>query len=172
MRLYQRGITRGLVTAITGAALGLGLTACGDDEEERSKRALSKRQYIARSNAICERTQKKAGKVFERIVGEEGPPAPGEEQAYLRKATRFLEEGAIPIISENLAGRRALPAPAGDEQQIAAINSAGAKAVAGFKEIAEDPAKVESLFRGKLADPAKRWDALSRAYGIEKCGGD
>jgi hypothetical protein len=172
MGKHGDAITRGLAAALTGVALALSLAACGDDGDDGGGEALSKREFIARSNALCERTQKKSGVVFERIVGKEGRPAPGEEQAFLRKAGRFLRQGAIPIISENLEGRRALPAPEGDEQKIAAINAAGAKAVAGFKQIAKDPAKVEALFRGTLADPAKRWDTLSRQYGIEKCGGD
>lgn len=53
-----------------------------------------------------------------------------------------------------------------------AIIAAGEKALRGFDEVASGRAKTRALFEGKLADPAKEFDALSRRYGIAKCGGD
>jgi hypothetical protein len=143
-------------------------TACGGDNGGES---LSKSEYIARSNAICERTAKKAEVQFKRIVGAERPKR-GEEQRYVSNAQRFLEAGAIPIIRENLEDRRALGAPKGDEQEVKAILAAGETAIAGFERIATDKARVEALFRGRTPDPATEFDTRSRRYGIEKCGGD
>ena len=158
--------------------LGLALAStigCGDDDSnDSSARAetISKQQYIARSGAICESTGQKAGVQFERIVGSETPRTPGQERRYLVKAQRFLSEAAIPIIRENIERRHDLPAPAGDEGEIEAIFAAGEKALVGFQDVASDPAKTRALFEGKLADPAAQFDALSRRYGIDKCGGD
>jgi hypothetical protein len=143
-------------------------TACGGGNDDKQ---LSKREYIARSNAICQRTSKESGVQFKRIVGAERPKR-GEEQRYVSNAQRFLKQAAIPIIGENLADRRALGAPEGDEKQIAAIMAAGERAIAGFERIASDRSRVEALFRGRLADPATEFDALSRRYGIDHCGGD
>jgi hypothetical protein len=142
--------------------------ACGGDSEGD---ALSKSEYIARSNAICKRTAKKAEVQFRRIVGAEKPRR-GEEQRYLSNAQRFLRTAAIPIISENLDDRRALAAPKGDEEEIQAIIAAGDKAIAGFERIAADQSRVEALFRGRTRDPATEFDARSKRYGIESCGGD
>jgi hypothetical protein len=153
------------------AAIAL-VAGCGDDDNDADSEGLSRSDYIARSGAICESTAQKAEVAFKRIVGKEGPPPPGEEQAFLVKAQRFLAEGAIPIIRENVDRRRELPAPAGDEGEIEAIIAAGEKALVGFDDVASDPAKTRALFEGKLADPAKQFDALSRKYGIDKCGGD
>ena len=150
------------------AIASLFATACGSGNDNK---ALSKPEYIARSNAICQRTSKEAGVQFNRIVGSERPKR-GEEQRYLSKAQRFLKQAAIPIIRENLTDRRALGAPEGDEKQIDAIIAAGEKAITGFEQIAADRSRVEGLFRGRIPDPAKRFDALSRRYGINHCGGD
>jgi hypothetical protein len=148
------------LTAATGAACG-----GGDD-------AISRSEYIARSGAICDSTSQRADMQFKRIVGVGGPPPPGQEQRYIAKAQRFLTEAAIPIIRSNIEQRRKLPTPPSDEAQITAIIAAGEGALRGFEEIASDRAKVRALFEGKLADPARQFDALSRSYGIAKCGGD
>jgi hypothetical protein len=153
------------------AAIAL-VAGCGDDDNDKDRDGLSKSDYIARSGAICESTGQKAGVQFDRIVGSEGPPPPGQERRYLVKAQRFLSDAAIPIIRENIERRRELPAPAGDEGEIEAIFAAGEKALVGFQDVASDPVKTRALFEGKLADPAKQFDALSQKYGIDKCGGD
>jgi hypothetical protein len=142
--------------------------ACGGDNDGE---ALSKSEYIARSNAACERSAKKSEVQFKRIVGAERPRR-GEEQRYVSNAQRFLRLAAIPIIRENLDDRRALAAPKGDEQEIDAIIAAGERAIAGFERIAADRSRVEALFRGRTPDPATEFDTRSRRYGIEHCGGD
>jgi hypothetical protein len=153
------------------------VTGCGeDDSNEPSARAdddpISKREYIARSAAICERTGQKASEEFKRMVGEQGPPPPGEERRFLANAQRFLREAAIPIIRENVDARRELPVPEGDEEEDQAIIAAGENALAGFEQVAADKSRVRALFEGKIPDPAKKFDALSSTYGIDKCGGD
>ena len=141
---------------------------CGDDEDE----GISRAEYIERSGAICERTGEQAGEQFERIVGEEGPPPPGEEERFLTNAQRFLKEGAIPNIRQNIDERRELPTPEGDEEKIEAIIAAGEEALVGFERVAANRSQVRGLFEGKIPDPATEFDALSRRYGIDKCGGD
>ena len=156
------------LTLVVGVAVAVFATACGGDN---GGEALSKSEYIARSNAICDRTAKKAEVQFKSIVGAERPRR-GEEQRYVTNAQRFLRSGAIPIIRENLDDRRALAAPEGDEPEIEAILAAGEEAIAGFERIAADKSRVEALFRGQTRDPATEFDARSRRYGIESCGGD
>jgi hypothetical protein len=106
------------------------VAACGSDN---GGEALSKSEYIARSNAVCERTAKEAEVQFKSIVGAERPKR-GEEQRYVSNAQRFLRVAAIPIIRENLDDRRALAAPKGDEQEIEGIIAAGENAIAGYSE--------------------------------------
>lgn len=144
------------------------VTGCGDDDDDER---ISKQEYITRSNALCEQTSAKAEAAFERMVGQDHP-APGEEQAFLAKTQRFYVEAAVPAIRQNVVSRRALPAPAGDEREVEAIIAAGEEALDQFDRIAEDRAQLKALFTGELRDPATRFDALSRRYGIDKCGGD
>jgi hypothetical protein len=153
---------------IVVALASVHVAGCGGD----GGGGISKQQYIARSNAICERTKQQADAQFKAIVGEEGPPKPGQEQLFITKAQRFLREAAIPSIRENVAERRKLESPQGDEAKTKAIIAAGDRALAGFERVAADRAQVRGLFEGKLPDPAKEFDALSRSYGIDKCGGD
>jgi hypothetical protein len=159
---------RAPVTISVAVVASLFAVACGGDNDSE---ALSKNEYIARSNAICQRTAKKAEVQFKRIVGAQRPKR-GEEQRYLTNAHRFLKVAAIPIIRENLEDRRALVAPKGDKEEIDAILAAGEEAIAGFERIAADRSRVEALFRGKLRDPATEFDARSKSYGIEHCAGD
>jgi hypothetical protein len=159
---------KALSTISVVVATSLFAVACGGDNDGA---ALSKSEYIARSNAICQRTAKKAEVQFKRIVGAERPKR-GEEQSYLTKAHRFLKAAAIPTIRENLEDRRALAAPKDDKEEIDAILAAGEEAIAGFERIAADRSRVEALFRGQLRDPATEFDARSKRYGIEHCAGD
>ena len=165
VRAARKTTASATLAALSAALL---LAACGDS----AGKTMSKAEYVARSGATCERTGQKAGEQFTRIVGKAGRPAPEEEQRYLAKAQRFLKEAAIPIIRENIAERRKLPAPEGDEKQIKAILAAGERAVDGFERIAADKSLVRQLFEEKIPDPATEFDALSRRYGINKCGGD
>jgi hypothetical protein len=149
-----------LALAVTGT------TGCGDDDD-----AISQQEYVARSSALCEETGKKAEVAYKRMVGQVRP-TPGKERAFLVKQQRFFREAAIPAIRENVERRAALPVPDGDEDEIDAIIGAGRKAVASFEDITADRSKLEALLRGKIPDPATRFDALSTRYGIDKCGGD
>lgn len=155
-------LIKGLIAAgLAAAALAAG---CGDDDNDDRAAAPSKSEYIASSNALCERTQAKAGEAFERIIGK-GRPSAAEAQ-------RFVAEGVVPSIRENVAGREALTAPAGDEAEVEAIIAAGRETLAGFERVAADRSRSVALMRGQLPDPATEFDSLSRAYGIERCGGD
>jgi hypothetical protein len=140
---------------------------CGDDDED----ATSQQEYVARSSALCEKTGKKAEVAYKRMVGQVRP-TPGEERGFMIRHQHFFREAAIPAIRENVERRAALPAPHGDEDEIDAIIGAGRKAIASFEDITADLPKLEALLRAQIPDPATRFDALSRRYGIDKCGGD
>ena len=142
--------------------LGTGLAACGNDE--KSDQSISKQEYVAKSGAICIANGKKAGVAYKRIV--QGAPR--------TKATaqRFVKEAVVPIFSDSVSRRAALPAPDGDEREIAALNEEGKRAQAEFEQIAANSSRSADLMLGKIPDPAKNYDARSRRYGIAKCGGD
>ena len=146
------------------AALGAGLIATGCGEDDGGTTAPGKSDYIASSNAICKETQASVAAPFERIVGEGKPTA--------AKAQRFLAEGVVPAMRENVARRRSLIPPTGDEAEVEAIIAAGEKALIGFEAAAADRSLAFDLMRGSASDPASEFDSLSEAYGIEDCAGD
>lgn len=152
--------------AVAGGMLALvvagSLSACGDDEDQDS--GLSKLQFIAQSTAICESNGKKADADYKRIVA--GAPETGAT------AQRFVRDSVVPIFSDSVTRRARLAAPEGDEQTIAALNSAGEEALAGFKRVSASPSSSLDLMQGKVTDPATDYDARSRRYGITGCGGD
>jgi hypothetical protein len=154
--------TRAAVVATGLIVLAGGLGACGDDEDE--KQGLSKQDYIAKSGAICVANGKKADAAFKRIV--QGAPR------TTATAHRFVSTAVVPIFSDSVSRRAKLPAPDGDEQEIAALNRAGRQAQAEFERIAAKPSRSAALMLGRIPDPAKEYDARSRRYGIGKCGGD
>jgi hypothetical protein len=163
----QASSTKLLLAA--GLAAGLIAAGCGGDDSDeeataKNEEAITQSEYIASSNAICERTQSQTDEPYQRIVGE-GRPTPAEAQ-------RFLAEAVLPAMRENVSGREALTAPAGDETEVEAMIAAGKQAIAGFEQVAADRSKTVALFRGELRDPATEYDSLSRAYGIDSCGGD
>ena len=144
-------------------AIALLLASCGGD----NGKSISKREYIARSNAICEKTGKQAGEQYGRIVGTGRPT-----QEKVPRFQRFLSEAVVPNLRRNVEERGKVPAPEGDEEEVKAIISAGRNAVAGFSRIAADRPGAEALWRGEAADPATEFDELSKGYGIDKCAGE
>jgi hypothetical protein len=148
--------------AALAAAGAIAAAGCGGDDDDAE--APSKAEYVASSNASCDRTQGEAGEAFERIVGKGRPSA--------AQAQRFLAEGVVPAIRENVTEREALTAPAGDEAEIEAMITAGKDALAEFERAAADRSAAVALMSGKTPDPAIEFDSLSKEYGIDRCGGD
>jgi hypothetical protein len=150
--------------ALAGAMLALAisgvLTACGEDDDEQG---LPKKEYIARSGAICVSNGKKADALNQRLV-QGAPRTPATAHRFIR--------AVVPVFSDSVRRRSKLPAPEGEENEIRALNAAGAEALAEFRRIAAKQSRSADLMLGKIPDPAADYDARSRRYGIAKCGGD
>ena len=65
-------------------------------------------------------------------------------------------------LQEQVDAIRALPPPAGDEEQITAMLDAVQD---GVDTIKSDPSAIE-------ADPLKQADQLAQDYGLQQCGSD
>jgi hypothetical protein len=79
-----------VVAAIGGAVIAAG---CGSDGSgSASAKGNTKSQYIARSNALCERTGHQAELTFERMVGRDHPVR-GREREFMVTAQRFFAGG-------------------------------------------------------------------------------
>jgi hypothetical protein len=136
-------VTRTLAIALAASA-ALALGACGDDDEETNggetggeATALTKDAYIEQATEICARTNRE----LEQLQGS------------------FQEEG-LPLIEQNMADLRALPAPEGEEAQVDAMLSAGEQAVELERQAAETGREVGE-------DPFTEFERLAQQFGIE-----
>jgi hypothetical protein len=149
--------TRYIASVLAAAFVVAG---CGDDGVETS--GPTKEEYIASANEACVEGRHGAEAVFER-VGFSGRPSAAEAQRAL--------QALLPVMRESFGSRAALEAPEGEDQEIAAIDEAGAEAVAEFERIAADPEASLALMTGQTPDPATEVDRLSGEYGLSACAG-
>ena len=150
--------------ALVGAAIALlaaSLGGCGEDDSGDPSAGDDagdpRAQYVERANSICAElgaeTERLAERTFE---GLEGAPSRELLREYEREATQLNRRA--------LAELRALPAPPGDEQRVAAILEAAERA-------------LEAVARQPLADPGRpspaveRFNELARDYGLDECAG-
>jgi hypothetical protein len=155
--MRTRAIT---ITTLAIAAVGLG--ACGDDNDATGDSAITKSDYVSQANAICRDTAGQAEDAYAEVIGNK-PKTPALAQEFLARAAE--------IISSNVERRAAIPAPEGDEEIVAAINSAGEEAAAEFSELASSRSTAADLMRGLTPDPATEFDRLSGEYGLTECAG-
>jgi hypothetical protein len=138
------------------------LSACGgdDDEDEGTEQeALTKEEYIAQGNRICERFLGQTDQIAADTFPQQGEPSPAQLSEFAGKVG--------PVISEGIAELRELPPPEGDEEQVAAIYDAADDAVAQYEQAAENPQEAQEIFEG---DPPREAQRLSDEYGLTACG--
>ena len=164
---------------ILGPLLAFALVgaACGGNE------ALSKDEYIAQANAICEDANSQIEAIaaeFFADVPEEPTPAEFAELPVGDYVDQYTA-----VIEAQLADLRDLAAPEGDEDLLAALYDdveAMLRAVNGLVAEAEagDPAAIERLTspeelthgRPRAASTAfDEVDARATEYGLTACGG-
>lgn len=170
VRPIGRTTTARLMIAVT--AMAVVAAACGNGEE-----ALPKEQYVVEANAICQEANTKIEPVFERSstdFPEDFPDDPTPEQfGEFAEAFGGLVDELTPIFEAMLADLRALPAPEGDQETLAAllgdfeevldeINRSVDAAVAG------DPDAIEVMFSDD--DPFAEVNQRAIAYGLTVCG--
>jgi hypothetical protein len=106
---------------------------CGEDEEsgtvaEAASSELSKTEWIAQADRICEQSNRALDESAGEFFGSGAPEAKAE--------ARFFRQGVIPSIEEQVSQIGALGAPAGDEETIAEIISTAQE---GLEQLAERP---------------------------------
>jgi hypothetical protein len=154
-------MNRKLLVATTLAAVVVA-AGCGSQDGGTEVSGVTKESYVAAANRACVESRERAEAVFER-AGFTGRPSAVEAQRALR--------ALLPVMRESFEGRAALEAPPADEEAVAAIDQAGARAIAAFERIAADPAKARALMSGQIPDPAIEVDRLSGEYGLDECAG-
>jgi hypothetical protein len=156
-------------------SFGLVVAACGGDE------ALSKDEYLAEGNAICE----DANAQFHAIQSEFAnlPDASNPEEFAEPMVADFVEQYTA-VLEEQLGDLRALAAPEGDEDLLAAIYDDLEAVMHAIPQLADaaaagDPAAIEQLsssedqgHAGLRVVGAAFSDLSVRAgeYGLTVCG--
>lgn len=135
---------------IVAAALG----ACGGDDEPR----LTKARFIEQGSAICEESSGRIDAAAQTAFEEEGKiPTPDE-------ITEFATETVAPTIENEVERLSELRPPEQDEERVDEILEAGRN---GVDRVRQDPTVILSSNDAGFA----RYKELSRAYGLENCGG-
>lgn len=137
------------------ALIGTFLVACGDDDEP-----LSKREYLAKGNAICAESQAKFNRLFETDF----PATQGAVPNFFRRAT--------PIYEKQISDLRALDGPEADKTKIKALLAVGDRAAADFERARKDPKYGARLFSEEGGRNASEFDKRAQAYGLKSCGED
>ncbi len=151
----RRRITSWLVLPLVLSFAGLPI-ACGGGDET-SEEAITKAQFVARANRICVKAAEVVGQ-RQANVFRKRPPETDEVLTF------FRELG--PLIHKAVDEIDAIPAPTGDEQQVAAIVDAGSEDADRIEQAVTDPSvlrtlHVEGLYRNLFR--------AFRAYGVDEC---
>ena len=127
----------------------------GDDGGEE---ALTKTEFIAQGDAICEQSEKQSETDAEAFAEDNGFDLEKASEEELEEA---VAEVLVPALDRQAEEIDALGAPVGDEETIEAIVVALED---GTAEVEDDPSLV---FEGK---PLREASRLAADYGFEVCG--
>jgi len=154
-----------LVLVLVGgvAALAPIASGCGSSDSEE---ALTKKQFVHRTQAYCNRGYHKQERAMERygrahnLVFGGGEPW---EQELINDAV------VLDYVRKRIAFWKSLPPPEGDEKQISQIIEAMEK---GLETVEEDPATLAEPRPGRkpLPEPFERNRILTANYGPYLCG--
>jgi len=164
--------------AVVGLLLvfALAVAGCGGDD------ALSKDEYIAQGNAICENTYSHLEAKFAEAVADLPAEFTSEEFADVLVGG-FLDQYTA-AIEEQLADLRALAAPVGDEILLASFYDKVEAVLGAINQLADaaaagDPSAIEQLTaredpgHGGLPVVSAAFDDVDRQaieYGLTVCG--
>jgi hypothetical protein len=141
----------GLIMAIALVAAG-----CGGDSDDNDT-ALTKPQFLAKGNAICQAGDKKIQTAFETAIGK-GKPT--QEQL-----SSVVTDSLVPSIQGQIDDIRDLPAPEGDQDQIGQVLD---EAELALQDVKENPSLAT---QGAGQDPFANVNQQLNDYGLTACGG-
>lgn len=117
---------------------------------------LSKAQFIARGDAICEKMDKTQNAALNAYAGKHGNGTKATQEAMVRAA-------GLPPIKAEIEELDALGAPKGNEAEIQAIIVGAEEAI---KEAEADPESINEIGPG---NPFNEVDKLAAKYGFKSC---
>jgi hypothetical protein len=146
---------------LAGLLLGLILLGCGSSgESTETAAAPSKAVFIREADAICKKGDAKIQQDFRAFGKEHGFSTGGPSD---QEGEELVHQVLLPNLEKQADQIRALGAPSGDEEQIAAILEALEE---GIEEV---DAKPKHVFNGST-DPFREANELAAEYGMKVCG--
>jgi hypothetical protein len=152
---------RFFVPFVAVLASALLVAGCGSSDDDSTKTALTKQQFIAQADAICKQGNKEIEEGFESFA--EQNDIPKNQEPSKAQGKEIVETVIVPSIDSQVEGIRALGFPSGDEDELSAMLDSLDEAV---EEAEEDP---EALFAAK-SDPFGKPNELAQNYGLKTCG--
>jgi hypothetical protein len=154
-------LSKRLIVLLVGVlAIAAGVTGCGGSDDD-SGEALTKSQWIAQADAICEKGDEEIETEYRAFAEEEGlgeEDEPNEEQG-----TELVETIIVPSTRSQHEQIGELAPPEGDEEQVSSLLDSLDEAIS---ELEEDP---QVLFDAD-ADPFGPANEKAEAYGLQVCG--
>lgn len=154
-RTGPRRIGSWIVLPLLLAVIGLP-TGCGGSDET-SEETITKAEWVAQANRIC----LEAGKTIAPQMNSTFRKRPPETEDLLS-----LFRNLSPLVRKAIDDIDAMPPPAGDEQQVAAIVEAGNESADRIEQAITDPGVRQAL--GDEGFFPELFEAF-RAYGVEQC---
>jgi hypothetical protein len=149
-----------LISLLIGACAAFGAVGCGDDDKDEGgsdKPAISKAQFAAKADAICKAADAEVQSASSEAFAD--PASPTEEEL-----AEFSTETLVPNFQKQADDIRALGAPEGDEDTVAAMLSSLEE---GIELIKNDPSIL-----GEQEQPApfKAANEKAEELGLKVCG--
>jgi hypothetical protein len=132
-------------------ALGAIAAGCGGSDDDSSTSSLTKAEWIAKADAICQQGNQQTEQAAKQQFGNQKPTAPEVQQ--------FVTETALPGTQDQIDKIRALGAPSGDEDRVNHILDTVQADI--------DQAESSGDVNEHSFDDA---NALARQYGLKVCG--
>jgi hypothetical protein len=156
--------------ALAAVIAGAVLAGCGGGDDSTTTvgatgtsgeqgAALSKSEFLAQGNAICEKGDKEIDAAGSKIFTQSQAPSQATQE-------KFVTDTVVPNIQGQIDGLSALSPPSGDEDQVQAILDAAQSAL---DKVKADPSLITQQAQ---SDPFAEANRLAQAYGLDKCGSD
>jgi hypothetical protein len=126
--------------ACLAIAAGLVLAGCGGGDGDGGSTELTRKQFIARANAICAQAKGHTARFSENFPAD---PTPQQAQQFFKKVAPFSKQAADEIA--------ALTLPAGDDE-LKALQDAYQKAASKVVAAGQSPAKAEAVLKSEAGD--------------------
>lgn len=161
--------------ALLAVALGMGVSACGDDTA-----ALPKSEYVEAANAICGEANAEVEPIWEEFWAS---LPPDDQDTDAASASDDMFDRFVVVVDEtaevwgdSLDDLRALGEPEGDEERLERLYDDFETAIGDFQQLVRDAADgsedAREALDGEGEDPFTEINARARVYGLTVCGTD